>query len=63
MPAALITLDDAKTKILGAPVGGYICQDKLYGIPQEYNIEYGAVLLNTRIAEEVGATNFLDGWD
>jgi multiple sugar transport system substrate-binding protein len=62
MPTSLISLEEAKTSILGAPVGGYICQDKLYGIPQEYNIEYGAVLLNTKIAEEVGATNYMDGW-
>ena len=62
MPASVISLDEAKAKLLGAPVGGYICGGKLYGVPQEYNIEYGAVLLNTKIAEEVGATDYLDGW-
>jgi multiple sugar transport system substrate-binding protein len=62
MPASVISMEDAKTKLLGAPVGGYICDGKLYGVPQEYNIEYGAVLLNTNIAEEVGATDYLDGW-
>lgn len=62
MPASVISLDDARAKLLNAPVGGYICEDKLYGVPQEFNIEYGAVLLNTAIAEEVGATNYLDGW-
>jgi multiple sugar transport system substrate-binding protein len=63
VPASVISLDDAKAKILGAPIGGYVCDDKLYGIPQEFNIEYGAVLLNTAIAEEVGATNYVDGWE
>lgn len=62
MPASVISMDDAKAQLLSAPIGGYICNDRLYGVPQEYNIEYGAVLLNTAIAEEVGATNYLDGW-
>jgi len=62
MPASVISLDDANAKLLGAPIGGYICGGKMYGVPQEFNIEYGAVLFNTRIAEEVGATNYTDGW-
>ena len=62
MPASVISLDDANAKFLGAPIGGYICGGKLYGAPQEFNIEYGAVLFNTKIADEVGATNYKDGW-
>jgi multiple sugar transport system substrate-binding protein len=62
MPASVISLEDAQARLLSAPVGGYICDGKLYGVPQEYNIEYGAVLLNTKIAEEVGASDYLDGW-
>jgi multiple sugar transport system substrate-binding protein len=62
MPEDVISLAAAKEQLLGAPIGGYICGEVLYGIPQEYNIEYGAVLLNTKIAEEVGATDYLDGW-
>jgi multiple sugar transport system substrate-binding protein len=62
MPANILSVDDANDRILGAPIGGYICGDKLYGVPQEYNIEYGAVLFNTAIAEEVGATSYADGW-
>jgi len=62
VPSSVISLSDAQAKLLSAPVGGYICNDKLYGVPQEYNIEYGAVLLNTTIAEEVGASNYKDGW-
>jgi multiple sugar transport system substrate-binding protein len=62
IPASVISMNDAKAKLLGAPVGGYICGDKLFGVPQEFNIEYGAVLFNTAIAEEVGATNYKDGW-
>jgi len=62
VPSSVISLSDAQAKLLAAPVGGYICNDKLYGVPQEYNIEYGAVLLNTAIAGEVGASNYKDGW-
>ncbi len=62
VPASIISLDDARAQVLSAPIGGYECGDKLYGIPQEFNIEYGAVLFNTNIAEEVGATNYKDGW-
>jgi multiple sugar transport system substrate-binding protein len=62
IPADLISLADAQAQVLSAPIGGYICEDKLYGLPQEFNIEYGAVLLNTAIAEEVNATNYLDEW-
>lgn len=62
MPTNVASMDEVKGKLLDAPVGGYICDGKLYGIPQEFNIEYGAVLFNTRIADEIGATNYKDGW-
>lgn len=62
MPASVASVDEVTAKLLAAPIGGYICDGKLYGIPQEFNIEYGAVLFNTRIADEVGATNYKDGW-
>jgi len=60
-PTSLISLEDARSALFAAPVGGYICNDKLYGIPQEFNIEYGAVLVNPRLAEEAGIA--LDGWE
>ena len=62
VPAGVLTVDDAQSKILAAPIGGYICGGKLYGIPQEYNIEYGAVMVNTKLADEAGATNYKEGW-
>jgi multiple sugar transport system substrate-binding protein len=62
IPASVASKDEIKGKLLDAPLGGYICNDKLYGVPQEFNIEYGAVLFNTQIADEVGATNYKDGW-
>jgi multiple sugar transport system substrate-binding protein len=62
VPASVTSMEDAQSKLLSAPVGGYICDGKLYGVPQEFNIEYGAVLLNTGMAEELGATDYKDGW-
>jgi multiple sugar transport system substrate-binding protein len=60
MPSRIISIANAKEQVFGAPLGGYLCDDKLYGIPQEFNIEYGAVLVNTTLAEEQGIT--VDGW-
>lgn len=60
VPSDVISLDEAKSQLFEAPIGGYICNDKLYGIPQEFNIEYGAVLVNTIIAGENGVGT--DGW-
>ncbi|MBI9048929.1 MAG: extracellular solute-binding protein [Anaerolineaceae bacterium] len=62
VPDAVLTMDDAKAQLFSATIGGYTCNDALYGIPQEFNIEYGAVLFNTATAAEVGATDYEDGW-
>jgi multiple sugar transport system substrate-binding protein len=62
-PSDVITLDDAKTQVFAAQLAGYDCDDKLYGVPQEFNIEYGAALVNTAMAEEAGLTNITDGWE
>ncbi len=62
VPESVLSLADAQEKLFAAPLDGYICDGNLYGIPQEFNIEYGAVMLNTALAQEVGATNYEDGW-
>ncbi len=62
VPAEVATLEQAKATFLVAPIGGYMCNDELYGFPQEYNIEYGAVLFNTDLAQELGVTGYEDGW-
>jgi multiple sugar transport system substrate-binding protein len=59
-PASVLTVDEARQKIFAAPIGGYICDNKLYGVPEEFNIEYGAVLVNTTLAQENGVST--DGW-
>lgn len=62
VPADVISLADAQASIFPAQIGGYICGDQLYGVPQEFNIEYGAVLVNTQLADEMGLTDITDGW-
>ncbi|NPA89861.1 MAG: extracellular solute-binding protein [Chloroflexi bacterium] len=62
VPADMLTVDKAQGMFFGPPIGGYICDGKLYGVPQEFNIEYGAALVNTKLAQEVGATNYEKGW-
>ena len=39
-----------------AAVGGYICDDQVYGLPQEFNMEYGTVLVNQARFEAAGLT-------
>lgn len=48
-----------------APMDGYICDDTAYGLPQEFNLEYGAVLANPAMFEAAGLTYppAWDGWD
>ncbi|MCK5923750.1 MAG: extracellular solute-binding protein, partial [Methylococcales bacterium] len=38
------------------------CGDELYGMPQEFNIEYGAALVNTATAAEAGIADISAGW-
>lgn len=63
VPESVMSLADAQEAIFPAQIGGYICDNQLYGVPQEFNIEYGAVLVNTQLAEEVGLTDITAGWD
>lgn len=63
VPEDVISLADAQAAIFPAQLGGYTCNNQLYGLPQEFNIEYGAVLVNTQLAEEVGLTDITTGWD
>ena len=61
VPADVQSLDDARGTFYPGPLGGYVCGDALYGFPQESNVEYGAVLVNTKMAAEAGTST--TGWD
>lgn len=61
VPDSVMTLGAAQEQYFKGPLGGYTCDDSLYGLPQESNIEYGATLLNTAMAEQAGVT--ANGWE
>jgi multiple sugar transport system substrate-binding protein len=61
VPDGVMSTADAEDAFFPGPLGGYLCDDQLYGMPQESNVEYGATLVNTAMAEDAGVS--LDGWD
>ena len=60
VPEDVVSLADAEERFYPGPLGGYVCDDTLYGLPQESNVEYGATLVNTAMAEAAGTST--DGW-
>lgn len=46
VPAEVMSLDQAQKLFYAAPIGGFAVNGKLYGFPQEFNMEYGGVLVN-----------------
>ena len=60
VPNDVVSLSDAEEAFYPGPLGGYVCDDTLYGLPEESNVEYGATLVNTQMAEDAGVT--VDGW-
>jgi multiple sugar transport system substrate-binding protein len=46
VPAEVITPSAAQTTFFAAPLAGATCKDALKGVPIEYNLEYGGVVLN-----------------
>jgi multiple sugar transport system substrate-binding protein len=56
VPPSVITLEEAQKLYFEAPLGGYTCDGKLLGLPQEFNIEYGGVIVNKQMWEAAGLT-------
>jgi len=56
LPAEVMSLEEARETFYKAPLEGYIVDDILYGLPQEFNCEYGGVLVNKTKFEEAGLT-------
>jgi len=54
VPGELLTLADAQKIFFAAPLGGYTWEGKLYGMPNEYNLENGGVLVNKNMFEAAG---------
>ncbi len=61
VPDDVMSMSDAEKDFFEGPLGGYQCDDSLYGLPQESNVEYGATLVNTQMAEAANAST--DGWE
>ena len=52
----VLNYEKAKQLYYPAPLDGYVWEGKLYGMPNEYNLENGAVLTNKKMFEEAGIT-------
>jgi multiple sugar transport system substrate-binding protein len=46
VPADVISLSEAENTFFAAPLAGSTCGGRLKGLPIEYNLEYGGVVLN-----------------
>ncbi len=60
-PDHVMTVAAAEDTFYGAPIGGFIVDGALYGLPQEFNLEYGGVLVNKTKFEAAGVT-FPPAW-
>ena len=56
MPDYVMTYPEAEELFFKAPLDGYYCGGKLYGLPNEFNIENGAVMVNKALFGEAGLT-------
>ncbi len=61
VPDSVMTVAEAENTFYGAPVGGFIVDGVLYGLPQEFNLEYGGVLVNKTKFDAAGLT-FPPAW-
>jgi len=56
LPETLMSYSQAKDIFYQAPLDGYYCDGKLYGLPQEFNLENGGALVNPALFEAHGVT-------
>jgi multiple sugar transport system substrate-binding protein len=64
VPEDVTTLADAEERFFPGPLGGNTCDGTLYALPEESNLEYGATLVNTQMAEQAGtSTTGWSSWD
>jgi multiple sugar transport system substrate-binding protein len=52
VPSNIMTYDQAKELYYASPLNGYYCGGKLYGLPHEFNLENGGVLVNPALFEK-----------
>jgi multiple sugar transport system substrate-binding protein len=56
VPPEVMSYSQAEELFYKAPLDGYYCDGKLYGLPSEFNLEYGGVLVNPALFEKHGVT-------
>jgi len=54
VPADVMTVEQASEVFFPAPLGGQVCDGKMYGFPAEYNLEYGGAYVNPALFEAAG---------
>lgn len=52
VPPEVMSYGQASELFFKAPLDGYYCDGKLYGLPNEFNLEYGGVLVNLALFEK-----------
>jgi multiple sugar transport system substrate-binding protein len=62
MPESVMSRAEAEELFFAAPLQGYDCSGKLYGLPNEFNIENGAALVNPAMFETAGL-EYPPKWD
>jgi multiple sugar transport system substrate-binding protein len=55
-PDGVMSMSQARDQFYAAPLDGYVWEGKLYGFPNEYNLENGGVLVNKKIFDAAGVT-------
>jgi multiple sugar transport system substrate-binding protein len=55
-PPEVMSYSQAQELFFAAPLDGYYCDGKLYGMPNEFNLEVGGALVNPALFEAKGAT-------
>ncbi len=56
VPEDMLTYADAQQIFFQAPLDGYYCDNRLYGIPHEFNLENGGALVNPAYFEAESLT-------
>lgn len=54
VPEDIMSLAEAEKLFYAAPLGGFVVEGKLIGLPQEFNCEYGGALVNKTLYEQAG---------
>jgi len=54
MPSEVMSYSQAQEQFYSAPLDGYYCDGKLYGLPNEFNLEVGGALVNPALFEAAG---------